>query len=156
MKTRRFGSRRGNAMVEFALGATVLVFAFSGVFQFGYSFYLYNELEGAVRMGVRYASLQKVSNSGDDSVPSTLTTAIKNVVVYGTPSPANTDSAVVTGLGVGNINVAYHFTNHVPDTVTVSISSYALNAIFTTYTISGKPILKMPYFGSYCASGPTC
>jgi Flp pilus assembly protein TadG len=35
------GSRRGNAILEFALSSTILIYVFTGVFQFGYSMYLY-------------------------------------------------------------------------------------------------------------------
>ena len=58
-------STRGNAMVEFALAATLLVPVFVAVFQFGYGMYTYNELVEAVRAGVRYASYAKISNAGD-------------------------------------------------------------------------------------------
>jgi len=155
---RPFGSRGGNAMVEFALSATVLVFVFTGVFQFGYSFYVYNELENAVRMGVRYASLQKLSNAGDGTVPAAFTTAVQNVVVYGTPSPANGATPIVVGLATTNVSAPV-FTwdsGNVPQTVAVSIGSYTINAVVQSYTLTGKPVLTMPYFGQYCSSGTSC
>ena len=51
-------ARRGNAMLEFALASSILVPLFAGVFQFGYTLYVYNNLDSAVRGGARYASLR--------------------------------------------------------------------------------------------------
>jgi Flp pilus assembly protein TadG len=153
----RFGSRRGNVMVEFALSATLLTSVFTGVFQYGYSMYMYNELVEAVRAGTRYASLANISNSGDGSIPTAFSTAVKNMVVYGTPSPGNSPTPVVPSLGTGQVAVNVVFDGgKVPQTVTVSINSYTIDAIVKTYTITGKPALTMPYFGQYCASGTTC
>jgi len=146
-------------MVEFALSATLLTSVFTGVFQYGYSMYMYNELVEAVRAGPRYASLANISNSGDGSIPTAFSTAVKNMVVYGTPSPGNSPTPVVPNLGTGQVSVNVVFDSSpgkVPQTVTVSINSYTIDAIVKTYTITGKPALTMPYFGQYCASGTTC
>lgn len=154
---RYFGSRRGNAMIEFALAATVLTYSFAGVFQLGYSMYLYNELVGAVRAGARYASLADFSNSGDKSIPSSYTTAIKNMVVYGNTSPAAGDQPVVPGLTTANVNVSMDFdSGNAPTYSTVSISSYSIDAVFKIITLSGKPFYKVPYFGQYCSNGASC
>src|SRR5947209_2186632 len=91
-------ARRGNVMIEFAISATLLIYVFSGVFQFGYSFHLYDGLVEAVRNGVRYASLAKISNAADSTIPSAYSTAVKNMVVYGTPTPAQGQVPVVSGL----------------------------------------------------------
>ncbi len=153
----RFGSRRGNVMMEFALSATLLTSVFTGVFQYGYSMYMYNELVEAIRAGTRYASLANISNAGDGSIPSTFSTNVKNMVVFGTPSPGNSPTPVVPNLGTGQVGVNVVFdAGNVPQTVTVSISSYTIDAIVKTYTITGKPALTMPYFGQYCSSGTTC
>lgn len=158
MKTsRRFGSRRGNALIEFALAAMTLTYALTGVFQLGYSMYLYNELVGAVRAGARYASLAKLSNSGDKSIPSAYSTAVKNMVVYGTTSPANGAQPVVPNLSTANVNIAMTWdSGSVPTDCAISIGSYAIDAVFTTFTLTNKPYYKLHYFGQYCASGPSC
>jgi Flp pilus assembly protein TadG len=156
--TSRFGCRRGNAMIEFALAAMVLVYSLSAVFQLGYSMYLYNELVGAARAGARYASLAKISNSGDKSLPSAFNTAVKNMVVYGNTSPANGAQPVVPGLTlamVNDVNISWDSGN-VPTDCTVSIGSYTIDAVFKTFTLSGKPSFKVPYFGKYCSSGSSC
>src|SRR5437899_6024109 len=91
--------RRGNAMLEFALAAGILFPAFVGTFQFGYTFYIYNNLSTAVRGGARYASMQSYDSAS--STPSDpFATAVKNVVVYG--NSAGTGDPVVSGLGTGN------------------------------------------------------
>jgi Flp pilus assembly protein TadG len=152
-----FGSRRGNAMIEFAMAGMVLTYAFTAVFQLGYSMYLYNELVGAARAGARYASLAKLSNAGDNSVPAAYATAIKNMVVYGNTSPANGDQPVVPGLTTGQVSVNMTWdAGGVPSYCTVSISSYTIDAVFKTFTLTSKPSYKVPYFGQYCSDGASC
>jgi Flp pilus assembly protein TadG len=154
---RRFGARRGNALIEFALSSTLLIYVFTGVFQFGYSMYLYNELEAGVRAGVRYASLAGISNNADSSIPAAYTTAVQNMVVYGTPSPGASPVPVIKGLTPGVVTVGVNFdSGHVPTDVSVNISTYSVDAIFKTFTFTNKPVLKMPYFGKYCSNGSTC
>ena len=158
MKARRtLGARRGNAVLEFALSSAILIYAFAGVFQFGYSMYLYNELEAGVRAGVRYASLAGISNNADASIPAAYSTAVENMVVYGTPSPAQNQAPVIKGLTTGVVTVGVNFdSGHVPTDVSVKISTYSVDAIFKTFTFVNKPVLKMPYFGKYCSNGSTC
>jgi Flp pilus assembly protein TadG len=152
-----FGSRRGNAILEFALSSTILIYVFTGVFQFGYSMYLYNELEAGVRAGIRYASLAGISNSGDSSIPAAYSTAVQNMVVYGTPSPGASPMPVIKGLRTGVVTVGVNFdSGHVPTDVSVKISTYSVDAIFKTFTFANKPVLQMPYFGKYCSNGATC
>ena len=43
--------QRGNALVEFALAFGFLFPVITGTFQFGYAFFVYNELQNAVRAG---------------------------------------------------------------------------------------------------------
>jgi Flp pilus assembly protein TadG len=154
----RLGSQRGNAMIEFALSAMVLVYALSAVFQLGYSMYLYNELVGAARAGARYASLAKLANPGDKSIPSDYSTAVKNMVVYGNTSPAVGDQPVIPGLATSNIGISMTWdSGNVPLTTTVSISSYTIDAVFRTFTLTGKPFYQVPYMGQYCViSGSSC
>jgi len=151
------GSRHGNTLIEFALSSTILIYVFTGVFQFGYSMYLYNELEAGVRAGIRYASLAGISNNADSSIPAAYTTAVQNMVVYGTPSPGASPVPVIKGLTPGAVTVGVNFdSGHVPTDVSVKISTYSVDAIFKTFTFANKPVLKMPYFGKYCSNGTTC
>ena len=136
---RRLGSRRGNVMVEFALSATLLVSAFTGVFQFGYSLYMYNQLVSAVRTGMRYASVAKISkNASDTTLPSAYVTAVQNMVVYGTTTTGTSTS--VPNLSTSQVSVTGAFdAQNVPTYVTVGISSYTVDTFFKTFTYTGKP-----------------
>jgi Flp pilus assembly protein TadG len=158
MRTKRsFGSRRGNALIEFALAAMTLTYALTAVFQLGYSMYLYNELVSAVRAGARYASLAKVSNDGvTASTQAAYGTAVKNMVVYGNTNPANGAQPVVPGLTTNQVNMSMGWKGATPTDCTISISSYQIDAVFKTFTLSGKPSYKVHYFGQYCASGASC
>ena len=146
-----FGNRSGNVMIEFALGATILVSCFSWCFQYGYTFYRYNALLTAVNAGARFASLAPY-----DSLTTTPSTSfsdkVKNVVVYGNPTGGSTP--MVPGLSTSNVTLTVTFTTSssntdVPDYMTVSISSFSIPAVFKTITFTGKPIVKYKYQGIY-------
>jgi Flp pilus assembly protein TadG len=150
------GSRRGSAMVEFALCATLLTTMFTGVFRFGYQMYVYNELVSGVRSGVRYASLAEIDNSGSScGAQSAYTTAVQNMVVYGSTTTGTqaiapnlaTSAVTVTPVCAGSGSAAA-----VPTSVTVSISSYTIDAVVASWTVTGKPAMTMPYFGKYCST----
>jgi Flp pilus assembly protein TadG len=155
-RSRAFGSQNGNAILEFALVSIVVIPLFLGVFQFGYSMYMYNSLVAAVRAGTRYASLADINNAGDGSEPTAFDTAVQNMVVYGTPSTGTT--AVVPGLAVTQVTptITFQATTNVPTAVSVKINSFTINAVVTSITITNKPIFTMPYFGKYCSSGTLC
>jgi Flp pilus assembly protein TadG len=142
--TQCFGNRAGNAMIEFALGSGILVLAFVGTFQFGYTFLQYNNLENAVARGARYASLYPYDSI--TTTPSALFISnVKNMVVFGSPSAGT--SPVLPGLTTGNVNLTVIFTNGVPSTMTVSISGYTINAVFTSSTLTNKPQITYAYQG---------
>ena len=109
--------------IEFALVLPLLVSLFLGTWQFGYAYYLYGELEQAVRDGGRYASLI----SYDAADPSSYQSAVKNAVVYG--NPAGGTQPIVPGLLPSNVTVTMSFAGAIPTAVTVSISGYRLPAI---------------------------
>jgi Flp pilus assembly protein TadG len=135
---------RGMAIVEFAMGSSVLLAAFFGTFEIGYSLIQYNELETAVAQGARYASI--IPYDSATATPSAaFSTAVKNMVLYG--SPVAGTSPVVSGLTSGNINLTVTFANGVPGSMQVSISGYTINALFGTYTLTGKPQVTYPYQG---------
>jgi len=144
-------------MVEFALCATVLTTAFTGVFRFGYEMYVYNELVSGVREGARYASLAGVSNAGDGTcpTPSAYATAVQNMVVYGTTSTGTTTIAPNLTPSQVSVTVACAGTGNaasVPTSVTVKVSSYAIDAVVASWTVTNKPVMTIPYFGKYCST----
>src|SRR5882724_3960140 len=105
--SRRIKSKRGNAMVEFACTAPLAIMALTGTFQFGYAFYVYNQLQLSIRGGVRYASLMDYKGTSSACVASTQDT-VKNLVVYGAPTPANNAEPVVRGLSKAKVNVSFN------------------------------------------------
>jgi len=95
-------SRKGNALIEFALAATVLIPIFIGTFQFGYAFYVYNLMASQVRAGARYASL-RTYRCGSSSSMTAFQTAVRNVVRFGNPS--GTGTVIEPGLLDGEVSV---------------------------------------------------
>ena len=148
----RLRSRRGNAMVEFALASSLLIPIFLGTFQFGYTFYRYNSLATAVNEGARYASLRPY-NSTTTTPKDDFLLAVRNMVVYGDPAGGTTP--VAPGLVITNVNLTPSFTNSagvvlgVPTFMTVSISGYEIDAVFAKNTLTGKPKVTFPYVGIY-------
>jgi Flp pilus assembly protein TadG len=142
MKTR---ARRGNAILEFALASSILVPLFAGVFQFGYTLYVYNNLDSAVRGGARYASLRSY-DSGTATPSAAFSKAVGNMVVYGNPD--GTGSPVAPRLSVANVEVLPNMNGAAPESVTVRITNYAVDAVFTTFRFNGKPSVTFPYSGT--------
>jgi Flp pilus assembly protein TadG len=140
--------QNGNSLVEFALSITLLVLLFSGAFQFGFAFNVFNQLEAAVRTGARYASTIKYDTP--TATPSAdFSNAVKNMVVYGTPTPSGTATPIVAGLTTAHVVVTPIFVGNVPHTMRVSISGYPLNTVWRTYTLTGIPVAEFPYLGVY-------
>jgi len=151
---RRLGSRAGSAMVEFALGSTILVTVFASAFQYGYMFYQYNELENAVANGAHYAALRPYNTQC--STPSdAYRDAVKNMVVYGDPTGTNT-AAVVKNLATSNVTLTITPTQTTcptvtwtPSTVNVKITSFTIDAIFGSFTANNKPSVTYQYQGIF-------
>jgi len=151
-------NERGNTMVEFALGWTVLWFLFSGVFQFGYAFYVYNILQTSVGNAAQLASRMPYDNSNI----SNFVTQVSKMAAYG---DMNGTTPVVRGLSwnsctqaenewtCGNVKVTIGMatgsdgTTQIPTDVTVAITSFSLNAVFRTFSFSGKPRATVAYLG---------
>ena len=137
-------NRDGSVMVEFAIGAGLLVAAFTGTFQFGYTFLQYNNLENAVARGARYASLVPY-DSLTANPSAAFKTAVQNMVLYGTPAAGTTP--VLPGLTPDNVNLTVTFTNGIPSAMTVSTSGYTINSIFAANTLNNKPQVAYAYQG---------
>ena len=97
---------RGHVMLELALSAGVMITALAGTFQFGYSFYVYNQLVTAVGNGGRYAAFRNFRAASDADVEKGKT-AIRNMVVYGNPTPATQAPPVVANLTPENVRVEW-------------------------------------------------
>lgn len=144
--TARRRERRGNALVEFALSFGLLFAVFAGVFQFGYTYYVYNILLSAVRGGARYASV-RVYDSGTSTPSSAYLTAVRNTVVYGNPSGSG--QALAPGLTPQNVSVTVDMEKNVPARITVAISSYTVDSVVQSFTLTNKPKLTFPFTGRF-------
>ncbi|MDX2151463.1 MAG: TadE family protein [Bryobacteraceae bacterium] len=143
MRNRR-NSRRGNALIEFALSFTILFPLLYGTFQFGYSFYLYNRLVNAVRSGARYASVETYQST--TATPTTdFSDRVKNLVVYGDTAGGTTP--IVPGLTTANIEVKAVFASNVPVRIVVSIKDYQIRALHNI-TLN-TPVYWFTYMGRY-------
>ena len=141
---------RGNALIEFALSFFLIFAVFSGIFQFAYSFYVYNTLVVAVREGARYASL-KPYDSTTTTPTSGFRNAVRNMVVYGDPNPANGAQPIVPGIQTSNVTLTVTGggagTLTAPTQMTVSITGFSVDAVFGTWNLNGKPNATFPYMG---------
>ena len=136
-------SRRGNALIEFALAGGLLATLITSGFRFGYGFYAYNVLQGAVAAGARHASLRTYDSS--TATPSaTFSTAVGNMVVYGHPAGGTTP--VIPGLTPANVQVSVVMNGGAPHQVRVSIVNYNLNAL-GDWSLDGKPFAQFRYVG---------
>ena len=137
----------GNALIEFALAFGFLFPVLTGTFQFGYAFFVYNELQTAVREGARYAAF-KTYDSGSSTPSAAFTTSVQNAVVYGNPAGGTTP--IVPNLTTNNVNLTVTWTNGMPTQMVVSIQNYTIDAFLRTFTIN-KPSASFNYVGVYAA-----
>ena len=146
MKRRRSGS----VVVELALALPVLVALFLGTLQFGYSFYIYDELEQAVRAGARYASL-RVYASSTATPDAAFATAVQNVVLYSNPAGGTQPAA--PGLTRTNVAITMEMRGSgaalTPIFVTVAINNYHLPMITSSILLTNKPASRFPYLGVF-------
>jgi len=103
MKARRGKPQQGNALLEFAIGWPVLWLIFAGVYEFGYSFYVYNALQLAVANAAELGS-QLDYDVGDTGNPTSFQAKLQNMVVYGDEAAGT--APIVPGLTTANVNVA--------------------------------------------------
>lgn len=140
-------NQRGNAIIEFALSWTLLSLLFMGSYQFGYSFYIYNQLMSCAAGAGDLASRLDY-DTGD---PSSFTTKIQNMVLYGDTTAGTT--TLVPNLTASNVSVSVTTVSSIPTDVTISITNFSINAIFRTFTFSDKPRVTVAYVGHIvCAS----
>jgi Flp pilus assembly protein TadG len=148
---RRKNSEKGSVFIEFALSFLVLFSIFIGAFEFGYTFYAYNTLVNAVREAARYASLKPYDSA--TSTPSTaFNTAVRNMVVYANPNPPNSATPILHGLSTSNVNLTVLTNGSAPLQMTVSISSFSLDAVFWNDNSEWQPVGYLPLSGHPAAA----
>ena len=143
-------NQRGNGAIEFALGFSALFACFTGVFQYGYTMYIYNALQTAVSSGAAFAS--RTDYCADKTTE--FNTQIKQMVVYGSPT-ASSGTSTVPLLTTANVTVTATPATF-PQSITVAIKDYAANAMFSTFTFTNKPAVTMRYLGNYRPAGSGC
>jgi hypothetical protein len=129
-------SEAGSALIEFAGSLILLAVMFAGIFEIGYSFYSYGTLVTAVRAGARYAALQA---NGAGVVDPTVAKAVRNLVVYGDPAPADRSKPVVPGLTTEQVELI-----NGPDASTVSLRGFVVDALFMKVKLDGRPTVTFP------------
>jgi len=134
MTTRR-RTRAGSALIEFAGSLIVLTAVFVGVFEIGYAFFSYATLVSAVRAGARYSALQQHGTVASPEAAN----AIRNLVVYGDPKPTEHAQPVVRGLSTQNVEIVIG-----PDTSTVSLRGFEVDALFAKLKLDGRPTVTFP------------
>lgn len=139
--------QRGAALVEFAVSWALLWAMFAGLFQFGYSFMVYNRLKTTVANAAAFAARMEY----DTSNTSAFTTSLKNLVVYGDLTASGV--AVVPGLTTGNVSVQITSSSGTPQYVTISVTGFSVNAVFGNFSFAGKPRATTAYYGNLICSG---
>jgi Flp pilus assembly protein TadG len=141
-------SERGNALLEFAIGWSLLWFLFIGVYQFGYAFYVYNVLQTSVANAVELGS----KLGYDNATPSTYKTKLQNMVVYGDETSTGL-RPVVPGLTTSNVDVVLDDASY-PQYVTITVKNYTIDSLFKRFALDNKPQVTTGYYGQISCS--TC
>jgi Flp pilus assembly pilin Flp len=121
----RKARERGAALVEmaviFPLGALLLL----GAMQFGWAFYIYNQLEKAVRDAARYAAMRTCYNQ------SNYLTQVRNIAVCGVPDCTN-QQPLAPNLTASQVSAQFIWAGtgaSKPDTVVVWVHDYTFPRI---------------------------
>ena len=145
MKSVKRNRQRGHAMIELAVSAGVMVACLAGTVQFGYTFYIYNQLVTAVGNGGRYAAMRTYRADFEKGKA-----AIRNMVVYGDARPAPGAVPQVANLKPEQVQVEWVMNESGgPASVNVSIIDYAVDAAFGMFRFTGKPAVEYPFVGRF-------
>lgn len=135
-------------MIELAVCAAVMVSCLAGTFQWGYTFYIYNQLVTAVGNGGRYAAMRTYRGASDADLEKGRA-AIRNMVVYGDARPTDV-APVVANLRPDQVEVEWvKDKTGAPTAVHVAIHNYPVNAVFKAVSLDGRPGVEFPFVGRY-------
>jgi len=145
--------QRGHAMIELAISAAVMVSCLGGTVQFGYTFYIYNELVSAVGNGGRYAAMRTYRSASPADIEKGKA-AIRNMVVYGDARPAPGTPPQVANLRPEQVRVDWikDESGDKPGFVDVSIADYTVDVAFGMFRFTGRPAVEYPFVGRYAPS----
>lgn len=132
----------GHVMVEFGLGYSFVLLLLAGTIGFGHLFYVYNSAQSAVRSAARFASLQAY----DLPQGTQWKAAVKNMAVYGTPTPQGSPEPIVYGFSPANITVTANTVQGIPESVLVE-AQFDLQTPFINFSVS-QPRVTFPYLGN--------
>lgn len=107
--------QRGVAMVEFAIGAPVLLLLLLAVGEFGRMLSQYNQLMQASRDSARYVAGSAWNRAQGKIDLTALMTPAKNIAVYGSPTAGGTPA--IAGLAPGSVTVSPVGTEHIQVTI---------------------------------------
>lgn len=139
-------------MIELAFSAGVMIVCLAGTFQFGYTFYVYNQLVTAVGNGGRYAAMRTYRAASPKDVEK-VALAIRNMVVFGDAQPGLDAAPVVANLKPEDIDVHWVTDGSgAPSAVDVAIREYTVDAVFKKFTFTGRPGVEFPFVGKYAPS----
>ena len=146
-------NQRGHAMIELALSAGVMVASLAGTIQFGYTFYIYNELVTAVGNGGRYAAMRTFRAAGSRDIEKGKA-AIRNMVAYGDSRPAPDALPQAANLKPEQVQVDWVMdeSGARPVAINVSIVDYTVDAAFGMFRFTGKPAVEYPFVGRFAPS----
>ncbi len=138
-------AKQGNSIIEFGLAFPLIFALLTGMFQLGYGFFLYDQLQSVARSGARYASTADFDSAqGGTGFQSN----VANVVVYG--SPAGGTTPLVLGLATSVVNVTWQAdVKGIPQTVTIKITSYNFTLLGVTFRLTNKPQSTFIYMGQF-------
>lgn len=139
-------------MIELAVSAAVMVSCVAGTVQFGYTFYVYNQLVTAVGNGGRYAAMRTYRAAGSRDIEKGKE-AIRNMVVFGDSRPATGVAPQVAYLKPEQVQVDWVMDESgKPAAVNVSIIDYTVDAAFGMFRFTGKPAVEYPFVGRFAPS----
>ena len=143
------GNQRGHAMLELAVSAGVMVACLAGTVQFGYTFYLYNQLVTAVGNGGRYAAMRTYRSAAARDIEKGKT-AIRNMVVFGDSRPDPNAARQVANLRPEQVQVEWVMDESgKPAAVDVAIRDYTVDAVFGVFHFTGRPAVEYPFVGRF-------
>lgn len=143
------GREAGHAMIELAFCASVMVACLSGIFHFGYTFYIYDQLVSAVGSGARYAASRTYRAATEADIEKG-TAAIRNMVVYGNSQPEPGSVPITPNLAPENVTISWvKGDGGAPAAVDVSIVNYSVGAMFGSFAFDHRPFAEFPYVGRY-------
>ncbi len=133
MRLKNFNrDERGAALMEFAIGATLLCASIFGALEVGRLLWVHNSLVDATRRAARYAVNQDMGGAAQ--------LAAKNMAIYG--NTAGTGQPLVQDLTLAQVNITYQNFQLGGGTVTVEIVDYDFN--FVLPLVSQK--LRLPTY----------